>query len=179
MRAGPAAGAALGLALAVGYGTAPARAAGPQDYMTPEVLRRFQLCRAAVFYHLDDKTRGPSAIPVPVVRTLNEQILLLMQETILNKQVRTVAEGADLVRFVESWFIDFTRVLRDERDTLLDAARRDRILWDCIPFIWVGLAGQVGALLAFRAEQQPATPLPDPAAEIRRMEEAFRALMRP
>lgn len=159
-------------------GAGSARANDPEAYSSPEGARQFSLCRAAVFYHLDDRTRGTSTIPLSVTRTMREQIEFLMQETVAGTYPESIADGQRLVRFVESWFIGFTEVLRDERERLLDPARRDAILLDCIAFLWVTMASDIDRLKAWRAKAVAAPPLPSPEDQLRRWDEHLRALTR-
>jgi hypothetical protein len=163
--------------LAAGF-AGPALSQTPADFTTPEVLHRFQVCRAAVFYHLDDAARGTSTLPVPLARALGEQIEFVMQEGILNKNPASLDEGAAITRFAESWFIGFGQVLRDERTRMLDPAQRDKIILDCVPFIWVAERGLIDYLMLWRARSVGAPPLPSPDDDRKRQAEALKRLMR-
>jgi hypothetical protein len=157
-------------------------AAGAQtvaDYATPEGSRQFQLCRAAVFYHLDDKTRGESALPVSLARTLRAQVEFIMQESIAGRPVRSLAEGEAVIRFTEGWFLGFTETLRTERERLIDPRQRDRILLDCVSHVWVSMTPFIGQLMAWREQAIGApSPVPPPVA-LEAQERMLRELLRP
>jgi hypothetical protein len=156
----------------------PAGAQTPGDFATQDTLHQLQVCRAAVFYQLDDKARGVSKLPVPLARALGEQIEFVMQEGILNKTPASLDDGTAITRFAESWFIGFSQVLHDERTHLLDPVQRDKILLDCIPFVWVAERGLIDYLMQWRVHAIGAPPLPNPDEDRKRQAEVFKRLMR-
>ncbi|MEM9047416.1 MAG: hypothetical protein AAGC92_01745 [Pseudomonadota bacterium] len=133
-----------------------------RDYTTPEGMKQLHLCRAAVFYHLNEATRGESAIPLSTVKVMREQIEFVMQEAILNKSPITVAEGGEIIRFVEQFLIGFSEVLRTEQASLLDIDIRDGILHRCQPYLWVAVKGHIDYLLAWRVQAVDPPAQPDP-----------------
>lgn len=153
-----------------------ARAQDPLAYTTPEGMRQFQLCRAAVFYHLDDQTRGDSVIPVSHARIMRAQIEFLMTESIFRAIPGSLAEGSRILEFTERFYIDFSRTLSAERSRLLDVPERERILFECGPFLWATTAAYLDNLMNWRKEAIGAPPPPDPAREMRKMEDLMRRL---
>lgn len=151
-------------------------APGIRGYITPEGMRTFQRCRAAVFYHLDQAGRGDETVPVSFARVLREQIDFLMMQTLLRNIPDSIAESHARVQLIEEFYISFAETLRTERETMLDTARRERILFDCVPFVWAGLSSDINYLLSWRKKAIAAPPDPDPAAEVKWMEEKTRTL---
>ncbi|GIX14184.1 MAG: hypothetical protein KatS3mg118_2143 [Paracoccaceae bacterium] len=168
---------AAGLALAAAL-AAPASAEGLQDYVTPDKLRQFQMCRAAVFYHLDDTTRGASRIPLAVARAMREQMDLLMQELLLRRLPGSSDEALALIRLAEGFFLGFSRLLQTERARLTDPLARDAIIHECQPFLWAATLTVIDGLMAWRTRAMDAPALADPAEELRRQDEVVRRLAR-
>ncbi len=156
---------------------APAGAQTIRDFAERANFQKFQICRAAVFYHLDDQTRGDTKLPLSFVRTLNAQISFVMQEALLRRLVGSVEEGAAVVSTTEAWFIDFTRVLRDQRATLVDPAVRDKVMLDCVPFIWVTIKNDLDRLLALRQRVSGQQPEPDGGAALQEMDREYQSLV--
>jgi hypothetical protein len=158
--------------------TDPALGDTPDQYATPEGMRQFQLCRAAVFYHLDANVRGESRIPLPVIRVMQEQIEFQMQETLWRRTPETLEQGARSIRFAEQFFLGFGQILREERERLVDPAQRDAILFECQAFLWVSMRTQIEELMTWRTRAMDAPPSLGPAETQKRWEETIRRLSR-
>ena len=168
----------LRAALALALVMSPARAdiLLPTDYLTEQESRDFQLCRAALFYHLDPAS-APGQVPLPVARTLLDQINVIMVSTLNRNTVSSVEEGLELLRFNETWILGFSRVLREEQEMLADPAARDAIIMACIPPIWMVLRTNIDLLMAWRAQAIDAPPLPAPAEIYERQQEVLDGLL--
>ncbi|MEM9050208.1 MAG: hypothetical protein AAGC92_16005 [Pseudomonadota bacterium] len=164
--------------LVLGFGAASAPAQMVDEYVPTDGLEEFALCRAAVFYHLDSNARGDSAIPVFVARTLERQILFVMQESLNSRPPVSLEEGSVSLKFSESFFIGFSAVLRNERARMLDVRQRDEILVGCVPFIWALVEGQVNNLIAWRTQSVNAPARPPPAQEFERVDRVMEEMMR-
>ncbi len=151
-------------ALALAAGAAAAQdGADPRDYATKEEAERFRICRAAVFYHLDGPEDPAATVPRPVARALLDQMEFIMAESLLNKSFSTIEEGQRLVAFTEGFFIDFNRTIARQREAMEDLARREAVLMDCVPWIWVSARSMIDYLVKWRARAVNAPALPTPA----------------
>ncbi|MEM8740117.1 MAG: hypothetical protein AAGE13_01380 [Pseudomonadota bacterium] len=147
------------------------------DYVPEDGIDDFALCRAAVFYHLDPTARGDSTLPVPIARTLERQLTFIMQESLNNRPPGSLAEGVVGIKFSERFFISFSNMLRNERERLLNVAERDKILMDCVPFVWALAEGHIDYLMAWRRQSVNAPPPIDPQMEFNRVDRLMEQLM--
>lgn len=141
---------ALVVVLAVLAGSAAlAQTPLPSDVASIEQRARFQLCRAAVFYHLaapEDET----ILPHSYAQTMQEQIAFIMFETVRNAPAGSIAESRRALGFVESFFIGFSETLSQNRTRLTEPQERTRTLIDCQPFIWMILGHRIDYLIQWR-----------------------------
>lgn len=121
----------------------------PSDVIPAEQRARFQLCRAAVFYHLAAPERE-TALPHAFATTLQEQIAFVMFETVRNAPAGSIAESKRALGFVESFFIGFSETLAQNRVRLTDPEERVRTLIDCQPFVWMILSDRIDYLILWR-----------------------------
>ncbi|MEL6233533.1 MAG: hypothetical protein AAFR46_03925 [Pseudomonadota bacterium] len=147
------------------------------DYVPEDGVDDFAMCRAAVFYHLDPNARGNSKLPVSIARTLERQLTFIMQESLNNRPPGSLAEGVVSIKFSERFFISFSNMLRTERERLLNVAERDKILMDCVPFVWALAEGHIDYLMAWRRQAVNAPPPIDPQKEFNRVDRLLEQLM--
>lgn len=120
--------------------------------------RLFQICRAAVFYHLSHPQDPASHVPQSLARTLLDQINVVMFQTLDFNSPGTVEEGLAELSFTERWILDFSRVLREEEATLSDVAVRDAMIFDCVPVIWSIQRTHIEILMTWREKAIDAPP---------------------
>ncbi|TVQ54434.1 MAG: hypothetical protein EA355_11885 [Rhodobacteraceae bacterium] len=146
-------------------------------YATPEARARFQLCRAAVFHHLDGAEDPASTVPRPVARTLLDQINFIMAEAMTSERIASVDDAQEVLRLGETFFLGFTRMLAAERERLSDVGRRDAILTECIPVIWTSVRLYIDDLAAWRRDSIPSPAARTPEESRARQDETMRRLM--
>ena len=148
----------------------------PQTFVEEEGQELFRTCRAAVFYHLDGPEDAGSRVPRPMAQALLDQINFIMAETLFAKPHGPLAENEALLRFTETWFLDFSRTIAAERERLSDAETRDEVLLQCVPIIWSIARLYVDGLAAWRSAADPTPPVMDPETASERREAIERGL---
>jgi hypothetical protein len=145
--------------------SAPAGAQGffmPSDYLTPEQIAEFRLCRAAALLHSEAPDSEGSVVPRDVAEALKDQINFVMAETILNKPIASIDDAQKVLEFTEGFLLDFTRTIGGEIERLRDIEERERILMQCMPLMWYSARSLIDYLMAWRAKAIDAPPLPEP-----------------
>lgn len=136
-------------ALALAALAASAQTPLPSDVVTAEQRERFQLCRAAVFYHLaaaEDETTLPHAY----AEAMQEQIAFIMFETVRFAPAGTLAESRRALGFVEGFFIGFSEALSRNRQRLTDPETRVSTLIACNAYVWMILRDRIDYLMQWR-----------------------------
>lgn len=162
---------ALMLLLAV---PAQAQMVIPDEYGTADEQRQFQVCRAATLFHLTGPAEPGATVPQPVASALLDQINFIMSEAITRQAPANGAEGLQLLSFVESWILAFSRVLREEEASLADLQVREQVIFECIPLVWSIARMNIDTLMDWRSAGIDAPAPEDPVARTERQ----RALLR-
>lgn len=108
----------------------------PGEVIPRENRARFRVCRAAIFYQLDDQNAAANRLPDAFARTLLEQMSYVMRESIRNAPKATVDAGVETIAFVEGFFIEFSRAIAEHRELMDDVEARERTLVECQSFLW-------------------------------------------
>lgn len=145
------------LALVLTAGAAAAQTPLPSDVVPIEQRARFQLCRAAVFYHLAAPAQE-TAIPHAYAQAMQDQIAFIMFETVRNAPMGNVAESRRALGFVENFFIGFSETLAQNRARMTDPAERAATLIDCNAFVWTILQERIDYLMLWRERVIDAPP---------------------
>lgn len=142
-------GLVLVLLLMAGGAAAQTAPLPTQSAVTEEQREFFRICRAAVFYHLDE---GATVVTVPkaMAETLRRQFSFIMHETLRSAPAANLLEAKESIDFAENFFLSFSMTLREQRHLQADVAARERVLIDCVPMLW-NIAGQhIDRLMALR-----------------------------
>ena len=141
---------ALALALLLLAGTAAAQTTPMLPDVTSDQREAFRVCRAAVFYHLDEGAEA-RVVPKAFAEALRRQVTFIMHETLRNAPDSTMAEAQAMIDFAENFFISFSVTLNQQRALRDDVAARERVLIDCVPLAWAITAEHVERLMAMRS----------------------------
>ena len=133
----------------------------PPDLSDTDSMEDFRICRAAVFYHLDEDDPN-SAVPRSVALALLDQIEMVMSESLFGRPREGLEQNQRLVQFAETWFLGFNRTIARTRDMFLDRERRERVLIDCVPRVWRAARFYFEQLARWR---QTAETAPEPMTE--------------
>jgi hypothetical protein len=128
------------------------------ETISPREMAFFSDCRAAVFFHLDAGEDQQSAVPLPVARSLLDQINFIMGELITGRPPRSVDEQRAIVDFTEQFFINFNRTIARNQDAMRDVARREAVLMECIPWVWTTVRLQIDKLVDWRRKTSNTPP---------------------
>ena len=142
---------ALGLALLLLVaGAAAAQTTRMLPSVTDDEREAFRVCRAAVFYHLDEGATA-QVVPRAIAETLRQQIAFIMHETLVNAPDDSMADAQAMIDFAENFFISFSVTLQQQRALRDDVAARERVLLDCVPMGWAVVRPHIEHLMALRA----------------------------
>ncbi|GMG84611.1 hypothetical protein LNKW23_38270 [Paralimibaculum aggregatum] len=152
--------AALGLAAALGG--APAAA----QVEIPPGEAQFRMCRVALLFHLETESWSKARYPRAVAETLLEQMYFVMSEYVFGHPSNAVRTSVDRVRYAERFFFDNSALIREHGEKFRDLETRERVLDDCVPFVWTAVRHEIDQLLHARKglmglpEPLPHRPLP-------------------
>jgi hypothetical protein len=133
----------------------------PPDLSDSDSMEEFRICRAAVFYHLDEDDPN-SMVPRSVALALRDQIEMVMSESLFGRPREGLEQNQRLVQFAETWFLGFNRTIARSRNMLLDRERREQILIECVPRVWSTARFYFEQLARWR---QAAETAPEPMTE--------------
>lgn len=139
----------LALVLAAGGAAAQTARLPSESGVTDEQRAFFRVCRAAVFYHLDENATAVT-VPKAMAETLRRQFSFIMYETLRSAPGANTAEAKDAIDFAENFFLSFSITLREQRHLQADVAARERVLFDCVPVLWSIATQHIDHLMALR-----------------------------
>jgi hypothetical protein len=141
---------ALALALVLVAGGAAAQATPMLPAVSEEQREAFRVCRAAVFYHLDNGATV-DVVPKAFAEALQRQFSFIMHETLRNAPDGTMADAKAMIDFAENFFISFSVTLNQQRALRDDVAAREQVLIGCVPLVWAVATEHIDRLMALRA----------------------------
>jgi hypothetical protein len=140
--------AALSIAAPVGAQVTPRETPVLPD-ITAEQRREFQVCRAAIFYHLANRAEH-DVVPRAVAQAMLEQMSFVMSETLATAPRGSMEEGRTMLDFAENFFITFSGIIAEHSHFATEVAEREATLLACQPMLWASVGDRIDALMAER-----------------------------